>query len=239
MTTQPAPVPHPRRYDRCSLPSVAASLGLVRGCVRPLLCRRMDHERRQQSPLHGIRSGLDELAHDNQTKGRLSSFSMLLAALLFLHFIAAIRSTLEAAESSTRGSLQLARVSFAGGLIGIAGTTMAFVSIANASAEGADANPAVSKAVTTSTAGPFLVGAVGFAALLLSVGVLTLRSGVFSRWTGIVALIGGLCFLITLLTVLNNTGNGSSFGYAFFPALLSLVIWTVATSIARYRAVET
>ena len=164
---------------------------------------------------------------------------MLLAALLFLHFIAAIRSTLEAAESSTRGSLQLARVASAGGLVGIAGTTMAFVSIANASAEGADANPAVSKAVTTSTAGPFLVGAVGFAALLLSVGVLTLRSGVFSRWTGIVALIGGLCFLITLLTVLNNTGNGSSFGYAFFPALLSLVIWTVATSIARYRAVET
>ena len=122
-------------------------------------------------------------------------------------------------------------------LTGIVGMTMAFVSIANASSEGANANPVVSRAVTTGTAGPFLVGAVGFAALLLAAGVLTLRSGVFSRWTGIVALIGAVCFLITLLTVLNNTGNGSAFGYAFFPALLSLVIWTVATSIARYRAV--
>ena len=91
--------------------------------------------------------------------------------------------------------------------------------------------------MTTGTAGPFLVGAVGFAAFLMAAGVLTLRSGVFSRWTGIVALIGAVCFLITLLTVLNNTGNGSVFGYAFFPALLSLVTWTVATSIARYRAV--
>jgi hypothetical protein len=29
----------------------------------------------------------------------------------------------------------------------------------------------------------------------------------------------------------------SIFGYAFFPAMLSLVVWTVATSLARYRAV--
>ena len=240
MTTQPAPVPHTREgttdalspawQRRLALSGVAFAPFFVVGWITSVA----------NNP-HYTASDQDwtNWAHDNQTKGRLSSFSMLLAAFLFLHFIAAIRSTLEAAESSTRGSLQLARVSFAGGLVGIAGTTMAFVSIANASAEGADANPAVSKAVTTSTAGPFLVGAVGFAALLLSVGVLTLRSGVFSRWAGIVALIGGVCFLITLLTVLNNTGNGSSFGYAFFPALLSLVIWTVATSIARYRAIET
>jgi hypothetical protein len=28
-------------------------------------------------------------------------------------------------------------------------------------------------------------------------------------------------------------------GFAFFPALLALVVWTVATSLARYRAVPT
>ena len=178
-------------------------------------------------------------AHDNQTKGRISSFSMLLAAFIFMYFIATTRGALESAESSVRGSAQLARVAFAGGLIGMAGTTMAFVSIANASTEGSDANPVVSRAVTTGSAGPFLVGAVGFAAFLMAVGVLTLRSGAFARWTGIVALIGAACFLVTLLTVLNNKGNGSNFGYAFFPALLSLVIWTIATSIARYRAVAT
>ena len=36
----------------------------------------------------------------------------------------------------------------------------------------------VSKAVTTSSAGPFLVGAAGFAAFLMAAGVLTLRTGV-------------------------------------------------------------
>jgi hypothetical protein len=41
------------------------------------------------------------------------------------------------------------------------------------------------------------------------------------------------------LTILNNTGNGSVFGYAFFPALLALITWTIATSIASYRAVAT
>jgi succinate dehydrogenase/fumarate reductase cytochrome b subunit len=176
-------------------------------------------------------------AHDNELKGRISAFAMLLAAFIFLYFIAGIRSALESAESTARGSVQFARVAFAGGLTGIVGTTMAFVSIANASSEGANANPVVSRAVTTGTAGPFLVGAMGFAAFLMAVGVLTLRSGVFARWTGIVALIGAGCFLITFLTALNNTGNGSIFGYAFFPALLSLVTWTIATSLTKHRAV--
>src|SRR3954470_16941214 len=114
---------------------------------------------------------------------------------------------------------------------------MAFVSIANASAPGAKAEPVVSKAVTTSAAGPFLVGAAGFSAFLLATGVLTLRSRVLPRWTGFVALLGAGCFAITLLTILNNSGNGSAFGYAFFPAMFSFVAWTIATSVARYRAI--
>jgi uncharacterized membrane protein len=178
-------------------------------------------------------------AHDNQSKSRISAFAMLLAAFIFLYFIAAIRSALETAESSVHGSVQLARVAFAGALTGIVGTTMAFITIAAASSAGANANPVVSRAVTVSSTGPFLVGAMGFAAFLLAAGLLTLRSGVFARWTGIVALIGAVCFLITFLTILNNTGNGSVFGYAFFPALLALITWTIATSIASYRAVAT
>ena len=175
-------------------------------------------------------------AHDNQYKGRISALALLVAAFIFLYFIATIRSVLEEAESSVRGSLQLARVAFAGALVGIAGVTMAFVTIANASSEGANAVPDVSRAVTTAAAGPFFVGAVGFAASLLAVGVLTLRCGVFARWTGIVASVGGVCFLVTLLTIPGGTGDGSNFGYAFFPANVALVTWTIATSIASYRA---
>jgi hypothetical protein len=174
-------------------------------------------------------------AHDNQLKGRVSAFAMLLAAFIFLYFIAAIRSALETADARGRGSVELARVAFAGALTGMVGTTMAFISIAAASSAGSDASPAVSRAVTTGSTGPFLVGAMGFAAFLMAAGVLTLRSGVFARWTGIVALIGAVCWLITFLTILNNTGNGSVFGYAFFPGLLALITWTIATSIAGYR----
>jgi hypothetical protein len=171
-------------------------------------------------------------AHDNQWKGRIGAFALLLAAFLFLYFIVAIRSVLERAESELRGSAQLAGVAFAGALTGIVGMTMAFVSIAAASSEGANANPVVSRAVTTATTGPFLVAAIGFAAFLIAVGVLTLRSGVFSRWSGIVALVGAVSFLVTSLTVIDGTGDGNVLGYAFFPAILSLATWTVATSVA-------
>jgi hypothetical protein len=116
---------------------------------------------------------------------------------------------------------------------------MASVMLAAASTNGAEVDPVVSKAVATASGGPFLLAAMGFAALLIAAGLLTLRTGVFARWTGIVALLGGVCFLVTFLTVLDGTTDGSAFGYAFFPAIVSLVIWTVATSVASYRAVTT
>jgi hypothetical protein len=175
-------------------------------------------------------------AHDNQWNGRVSAFLMLLAGFVFLYFIGAIRSVLGSAESPVRGSAQLARVAFGGGLIGVAGMAMASVRLAAASSDGSDVDPLVSKAVATASGGPFLVAAMGFAALLLAVGLLTLRTRVFARWTGVVALVGAVCFLITFLTVLDGMTDGSPFGYGFFPAILSLVTWTLAASIARYRA---
>jgi hypothetical protein len=117
--------------------------------------------------------------------------------------------------------------------------TTAIVMVSAATSEGADVNPVVSRAVATALAGPFLVSAMGFAALLMAAGVLTLRSGVFARWIGIVALIGAISFLITFLAVIAGLGEDSVFGFGFFPGVLALVIWSIATSIARYRAVAT
>ena len=176
-------------------------------------------------------------AQDNQWNGRVSGFLMLLAGFVFLHFMGAIRSALGSAESPVRGSEQLAHVAFGGALTGMAGIAMASVTLAAASTNGADVDPVVSKAVATAAGGPFLVAAMGFAAFLMAAGLLTLRTGVFARWTGIVALIGAVSFLVTFLTVLDGTTDGSPFGYGFFPGILSLVTWTAATSIARYRAV--
>jgi hypothetical protein len=180
-----------------------------------------------------------EWADDNRWKSRIGAFAMLLAGFVFLHFAGTIRSVLGTAETTVRGSAQLARVAFAGALVGITGMTTAIVMVSAATSEGADVNPVVSRAVATALAGPFLVSAMGFAALLMAAGVLTLRSGVFARWVGIVALIGAISFLITFLAVLAGLGEDSVFGFGFFPGVLALVIWSIATSIARYRAVAT
>jgi hypothetical protein len=180
-----------------------------------------------------------EWADDNQWRSRIGAFAMLLAGFVFLHFAGTIRSVLGSAETTGRGSAQLARTAFAGAITGIAGMTMAIVIIASATSEGADADPVVTRAVATASAGPFLVSAMGFAALLMAAGLLTLHTGVFARWTGFVALIGALSFLIAFLTLIAGLGEDSVFGFGFFPGVLALVIWSIATSIARYRAVAT
>ena len=164
---------------------------------------------------------------------------ILLAGFVFLHFAATIRSVLGSAEATVGGSVQLARVAFAGALTGITGITMAIVMIAAAATEGADADPVVSRAVTTAAAGPYFVAAMGFAVMLAAAGLLTLRTRVFARWIGIVALVGAISFLITFLALIQGTSEDSVFGYGFLPGILALTIWSIATSLAAYRTVAT
>ena len=177
-------------------------------------------------------------ADDNQSRSRLGGFLILLAGFVFLHFAGTIRSVLGSAESTVRGSVQLARIAYAGAITGITGITMAIVIIAAAATEGADADPVVSRAVTSAAAGPYFVAAMGFAVMLAAAGLLTLRSGVFARWIGIVALVGALAFLITFFALIQGTSEDSVFGYGFLPGILALAIWSSATSVATYRAVK-
>ena len=95
-------------------------------------------------------------ADDNQWKSRIGGFLILLAGFVFLHFAGTIRSVLGSAESTVRGSVQLARVAYAGAITGITGITMAIVMIAAAATEGADADPVVSRAVTSCGGGAIL-----------------------------------------------------------------------------------
>jgi hypothetical protein len=178
-------------------------------------------------------------ADDNQSKSGIGAFLTLLAGFAFLHFTATIRSLLGSAEATVRGSLQLARVAVAGAITGIAGMTMAIVIIASATSEGADADPVVTRAIASTSAGPFLVAAMGFAAMLGSAGLLIVRTGVLARWIGVVALLGAASFLIAFLTLIAGLGEDSVFGFGFLPGILALVIWSIATSIASYRAVAT
>ena len=178
-------------------------------------------------------------AENNELKSRVGALLILIAGFVFLHFAGTIRSVLGSAEATVRGSGQLAQAAFAGAITGVTGITMAVVIIAGASAEGADADPVVIRAVASATVGPFLVGAMGFAALLAAAGLLILRSGVFARWIGIVALLGAVAFFITFFTLIAGPGEDSLPGYGFFVGFLALATWSIATSIARYRAVAT
>jgi hypothetical protein len=175
-------------------------------------------------------------ADDNQWKSRVGAFAMLLAGFVLLHFAARVRTVLGEAEKSVRGSTELARVAFAGAITGMAGMVMAIVIISSATTEGADVDPAVTRAIASASAGPFLLSAMGFAALLVAAGVVTLQSDALSRWTGVVAIVGGVSFLVAFAAVLSGLGEDSIFGFGFFPGVLALVIWSIATSIAGYRA---
>ena len=176
-------------------------------------------------------------AENNELKSRIGAFLTLIAGFVFLHFAGTIRTVLGTAEATVPGSVQLAQAAFAGAVTGITGITMAIVMIAGASAEGADAHPLVIRAVASATVGPFLVAAMGFAAWLAAAGLLTLRSGVFARWIGIVALLGGLAFFVTFFTLIVGPGEDSVFGYGFFVGFLALATWSITTSITTYRTV--
>jgi hypothetical protein len=178
-------------------------------------------------------------AAENELKSRIGAFLTLLAGFVFLHFAGTIRTVLGSAEATVRGSGQLAQAAFAGAVTGITGITMAILMIAGASAEGADVDPVVIRAVASATVGPFLVAAMGFAALLAAAGLSILRSGAFARWIGYVALLGAVAFFITFFTLLVGPGEDSVYGYGFFVGFLALAIWSIATSIATYRAVAT
>jgi hypothetical protein len=164
---------------------------------------------------------------------------ILFGGVAFLHFAATIRSTLGSAEPTFRGSGTLGYAAFGGAVVGIAGLGMALVNVASATSAGADADPVAIRAVATASAGPYLVAAMGFAAFLGAVGLSTLLRGSFARWTGIVALLGAVSFLITFLTAVVGLGEDSAFGFGFLPGILALVIWSMVTSIAEYRAVAT
>jgi hypothetical protein len=57
-------------------------------------------------------------------------------------------------DGRDRGCVQLARVAFAGAVVGAAGIATAIVMVGAASSEGADADPVVSRAVITASARP-------------------------------------------------------------------------------------
>jgi uncharacterized membrane protein YozB (DUF420 family) len=175
-------------------------------------------------------------AANARSSSGIAAFLMLLAGSALLKFAGTMRSVLGRAEKTEHDSAGLANVAFAGAVVGATGIATAIVIVASATSAGAEADPVVSRAIAMASAGPYLVAAMGFVALLGGAGVSTLRTRVFPRWTGIVALIGAVAFLVTFLTPIAGLGEDTAFGYGFLPGILALVVWSIAASIAMYRA---
>jgi succinate dehydrogenase/fumarate reductase cytochrome b subunit len=105
MTTQPAPTPlNPDRAIDALSPTWQRRLALSGVAFAPFFVIGWVTSVANNPHYTASDQAWTNWAHDNQTKGRISAFAMLLAAFLFLHFIAAIRSALEDAESSVGGS---------------------------------------------------------------------------------------------------------------------------------------
>ena len=68
-------------------------------------------------------------ASDNRSRSGIGAVLILLAAFALLHFAGTIRSVLGTAETTVAGAVQLARVAFAGALVGGAGIATAIVMV--------------------------------------------------------------------------------------------------------------
>ena len=177
-------------------------------------------------------------AGDSEIRSRIGAFLTLLASLVFLPFTGALRSMFEGADTRVRGPVQLARVAFAGALIGVTGITMAVIIDRRCHCRRRRGRPRGEQSGGLRHGRALsLVGAMGFAASLTATGLLILRSHVFARWIAIVALLGGASFFIAFFTLLAGPGHDGVFGYGFFPGFLALTIWSIATGVANYRRV--
>ena len=177
-------------------------------------------------------------ADDNELKSRVGALLILIAGFVFLHFAGMIRSVLGSAETRVRGSVQLARVAFAGALTGITGITMAVIMIAGATAVGGSANPMVSKSGGHGDGGALPGRRDGLCRVTSSCWTVDTAQRCIRAGVGIVALLGALAFFVTFFTLIVGPDKDSVFGYGFFVGFLALAIWAIATSIAQYRGVR-
>ena len=161
-------------------------------------------------------------AEEADGANRVALVLVLLAGVAFLLFAGALRRALEGGS--------LATTALAGGVVGVIGLIVAIVLMGVGSMHGAESDPTVTQSVVEAATTGFLLASSGFCAHLLAVGLETLRTGAFARWSGFVALVGAGGFLVTFLTAV-DPGTDSPFGVGFPIGFLCLAIWTAAASV--------
>lgn len=174
-------------------------------------------------------------ARDNQDDVQLSSVLIGLASFQLLWFAGVLRSRLGREEEAARGFTRLAHIVFAGAIVAATGLTLGASLSAAAVSLPDDTSADVVRALVQSSLFPFAVASVGLAAMLYTAAFLVLRLAALPRWLGVVAIVGGLSYLLTLFTQLRPEDDGGAFG-AFYPlGFVALIVFVLGTTVALLR----
>ena len=176
-----------------------------------------------------------EYAEDNRDGIQLSSVFMGLAAFQMLWFAGYLRGNLGRAEQAARGFTRLSHIVFAGGIAGAIGLVLSAALAAGAVSLPETTSGDTVRALYLLSLWPFAVASVGFAAMMYTSAFLIFRLRALPPWLGVVGIIGGLAYLLTLFSHLKPEDDGGAFG-AFYPiGFLALLIFVIGSSIAFLR----
>ena len=174
-------------------------------------------------------------ASENEDDVQLSSAIMGLAAFLLIWFSGYLRSHLGRAEEAARGFTRLSHIVFGGGIVAAAGFVLSASMTAAAVSQPDGTSDEIIRAVSVLSYYPFFVTSVGLAAMLYTSAFVVMRVGVLPRWLGIVGLIGGVAYLVTLFVQLNPDDDGGALGASFPIGFLALLIFVVGASVIFLR----
>lgn len=178
-----------------------------------------------------------QYASENADDIQLSAVLVGLAAFEFLWFVGYLRGQLGRAEQAARGFTRLSHIVFAGGVVAAAGFVLSAVMTAAAVSMPEDTSADIVRALYLTSYYPFLIASVGLATMLYTASFLIMRLGTLPKWLGIVGIIGGLCYLLTLFSLLDPEDDGGAFGMFYPLGFLALIIFVIGTSIAFLRQV--
>jgi hypothetical protein len=146
-----------------------------------------------------------------------------------------VRSHLGRAEERARGFTRLSHIVFAGAIAAATGLLLSSIlTMAAVSLPETTSGDTVRALYILSTP-VFSVAFVGLAAMMYTAGFLILRLGALPRWLGIVGLIGGVAYLLTLFSHLKPEDNGGAFGVVYPIGFLATLIFVIGSSVAFLR----
>jgi hypothetical protein len=173
-----------------------------------------------------VDSGAEWLSFVTDNAGRInaSRLVLLLGNVLFILFLATLRTRLSAFEVAPR---HWTAVAFGGGLVTAAMLigTSAPVLAASAAADGLE--PSAAQALGVLEFAFFIGAGIGGASLLGATGILAIRTAVLPTWLGWASLV----IALLMVTIIGPIG--------FIATVLGLPLWVLAVSILLWRRSST